>query len=114
MICKILAENAMERTTEANVTKLKKTLIAQFDTRAMINKVETANLVLESLKQGKNKNLHSYYICTKRFLKEAGGQNFQETNLLQTFSSIKRSFLNRVIIKFISYLLNEIVMTRMF
>lgn len=39
----------------------------------MINEFETANLVLETLKQGKDEDLRSHYNRTKGYLEEAGG-----------------------------------------
>lgn len=60
MIRKLLADNAIEYATEADVTKIKEVFIAWFNIRATIYKFETANLALKSLKQGKNKNFCSY------------------------------------------------------
>ncbi len=88
----MLTNDAIERVTDANVTKFKEGLIAWFDTRATINKVETINLALESLKHRKEEDFRSYYNRTKRFLEETGGQNFQEKNPSSTLSTIKRSF----------------------
>ena len=82
--------------------------------RTTINAAETANLALENLKQGKDEDLRSYYSRTKGLLEAAGGQDFRETTPPQPFSSIGRSFVNGVIIKFIRGLANETVITRMF
>lgn len=56
MILRMLADDAIERTTDADVTKFKEALIAWFDPRATINKVETANLALKSLKHRKEED----------------------------------------------------------
>lgn len=101
MIRRILADNAIDRATEADVTRFKEALIARFDTSATINEVETTNLVLETLRQGKDEVLSSYYNRTKGFLEEAGEQDFRETTRPQIFSIFERSFLNSVIAKFI-------------
>lgn len=79
IICRMLVEEAIDRATEAYVTRFKEALIARFDTRTMINEVETANLALENLEQGKDQDLRSYCNCTKGFLEEAEGQDFRET-----------------------------------
>lgn len=100
MIRRILADNAIDRETEADVTRFKEALIAWFDTRTTINEVETTNLVLETLRQGKDEVLSSYYNRTKGFLEEAGEQDFRETTRPQIFSIFERSFLNSVIAKF--------------
>lgn len=119
MIRRMLADDAIDRATEADVTRFEEALIARFDTPTAINEIETANLetailALENLKQGKDEDLRSYYNRTKGFLEEAGGRDFRETMPPQTFSIIERSFLNGVITKFIRGLANETVMTRMF
>lgn len=97
MIRRMLADNTIERATESNRTKFKETLIAWFDTRATTNEVEIANLALDSLKEGKDKDLCKYYNRTKRFLKKAGKQDFWERNPPQTVSIIELLFLNGVI-----------------
>lgn len=76
MILGILADDAIEYPTDAHVTNFKGALIAWFDTYVTIIKVETANLEIESLKYRKGEDFCSYYNCIKRFLKEAGGQDF--------------------------------------
>lgn len=101
MIRRILADNTIDRATEADVTRFKEALIARFDTCTTINEVETTNLVLETLRQGKEEVLSSYYNLTKGFLEEAGEQDFRETTRPQTFSIIERSFLKSVIAKLI-------------
>lgn len=111
IICRMLVEDAIDRANEAYVTRFKEAFIAQFDTRTTINEVETANLALENLKQGKDQDLRSYYNRTKGFLEEAEGQDFRETNPPQPFSTIERSFLNH---KLIRCLINETVITRTF
>ena len=111
MIRRMLVEDAIDRATEADVTRFEEALIARFDTRTTINEAETANLALENLKQGKDEDLRSYFNRTKGFLVEAGGQDFRETTPPQLFSTIERSFLNQ---KLIRGLINETVITRMF
>lgn len=62
-------------------------MTTRFDTCKTVNEVETANLTLETFKQGKEEDLRSYYNRTKGFLEEAGGQDFRETTPPQTFST---------------------------
>lgn len=114
MIWRMLADDAIVRATDADITKFKDALIARFDTCTMIDEVEDANIVLETLKQGKDEDLRSYYNYTKGFLEDAGGRDFRETMPQQTFSTIGHSVLNGVITEFIQGLSNETVMTQMF
>lgn len=64
LIRRMLADGVIKRATEADVTEFNEALIARFDTRATIDEVETANIVLESLKQGKGEDVRSYYTRT--------------------------------------------------
>lgn len=104
LIRRMLVEDAIDHATEADLTRFKEALIAQFDTRTTINEFETANLALENLKQGRDENLRSYFNRTKGFLVEVRGQDFRETTPPQPFSTIERSFLNQ---KLICGLVNE-------
>lgn len=74
-------------------------------------RIETASLALENLKQGKDEDLRSYYNRTEGNLEEAWGQDFRDTTPPQPFSTIERSFLNH---KLIRCLINETVITRTF
>lgn len=76
----MLADDAIECVTDADVTKLKEALIAWFDTRTIINKGKIANLEQGNLKYRKDKEIHSYYNRIKIILEEAGGQDFQTKN----------------------------------
>lgn len=75
------ADSTIKHTTKTDITKFKKALMAWFNTYAIINKVKTTNLVLENLKQRKNKDLYLYYIYIKRFLEKTKEQNFWKTTL---------------------------------
>lgn len=71
MIWRIIVDNTIDRATNANVTKFKDILIAQFDICTTINKVKNANLAFETLKQKKDNDFYSYYNRTKGFLEDA-------------------------------------------
>lgn len=73
MICRILADDTIKHRYKADISKFKEALIARFNTRTIINKIETENLVSKSVKQEKHEDICSYNTRTKGFLKEVGG-----------------------------------------
>lgn len=56
MIRRILADNIIDYITKVNITKFKKVLIACFYIFAIISMIEIVNLILQSIKQKKDKD----------------------------------------------------------
>ena len=78
MIRRMLADNAIERTTEANVTKFKEAPIAWLDKLATINEVKTAKLPLENLKQVKTNSFAHTTIIRNDSYRKLGKRTFRK------------------------------------